>query len=68
VGLQIDDAARELLADAGYEPAFGARPLKRCIQRLLLDPLSDFLLRETVTQGLVVRVTAEGEQLSLART
>jgi ATP-dependent Clp protease ATP-binding subunit ClpB len=68
VELKIDDGARELLADAGYEPAFGARPLKRCIQRLLLDPLSDFLLRETVTPGLAVRVTAEGEQLTLTRT
>ena len=67
VVLEISGPARELLAEAGFEPAYGARPLKRCIQRLLLDPLSDFLLDQTGKPGGVVQVEAEGDRLSLAQ-
>jgi ATP-dependent Clp protease ATP-binding subunit ClpB len=66
LGLRVDDGARDLLADAGFEPAFGARPLKRCIQRMLLDPLSDFLLNEDVVTDRTVLVSAEGDRLKLA--
>jgi ATP-dependent Clp protease ATP-binding subunit ClpB len=67
VTLSIADGARELLAEAGFEPAYGARPLKRCIQRLLLDPLSDFLLEQAVRDEIHVRVEADGERLKLSR-
>jgi ATP-dependent Clp protease ATP-binding subunit ClpB len=65
LSLVIPDNARDVLADAGYEPAFGARPLKRCIQRLLLDPLSDYLISGAVRTGQTVRVTVEGDRLVL---
>jgi ATP-dependent Clp protease ATP-binding subunit ClpB len=45
VGIEITDPARDLLTDLGYEPAFGARPLKRVILKQLQDPLSEELLR-----------------------
>ena len=43
--LTVDDAAREVLADAGYDPVFGARPLKRAIQRLVVDALAQEILQ-----------------------
>jgi len=65
VHLAVGESARTLLAEAGFEPAYGARPLKRCIQRLLLDPLSDFLLEQTITPGTLVSVEADGDKLRL---
>jgi ATP-dependent Clp protease ATP-binding subunit ClpB len=67
VTLVVADSARDLLAEAGFEPAYGARPLKRCIQRLLLDPLSDFLLEQGTRDALRVLVEADGERLKLSR-
>jgi ATP-dependent Clp protease ATP-binding subunit ClpB len=58
VALEVTPGARGHLAEAGYDPAFGARPLKRCIQRLLLDPLTDRLLAGEVRPGQTVSVDA----------
>ena len=51
IRLEVTDAARHLLAEAGYDPVFGARPLKRVIQRKVLDELSECLLGESVVEG-----------------
>jgi ATP-dependent Clp protease ATP-binding subunit ClpB len=56
VRLEVTGAARAFLADEGYDPAFGARPLKRVIQRLVQDPLALRLLEEEVPEGSVIRV------------
>jgi len=61
--LEMDDAARTWLADEGYDPVFGARPLKRVIQRALQDPLAEMLLSGTVTDGSVVAVSAGADGL-----
>ena len=58
ITLDLDDAARAWLADEGYDPVFGARPLKRVIQRALQDPLASMLLSGDVLDGAVVKVTA----------
>ncbi|WP_304616820.1 ATP-dependent chaperone ClpB [Paracoccus sp. (in: a-proteobacteria)] len=58
ITLDLDDAARMWLADQGYDPVFGARPLKRVIQRALQDPLAELLLSGEVLDGSVVKVTA----------
>jgi ATP-dependent Clp protease ATP-binding subunit ClpB len=63
--LEVTAAARELLADVGYEPAYGARPLKRCIQRLLLDPLTDVLLAGDARAGRTVVADADLAQRRL---
>ncbi len=52
----LTDAAREYLADKGYDPAFGARPLKRLIQRELQDPLAMKLLAGELREGETVEV------------
>ena len=51
IDLQLTDEARSLLADAGYDPVYGARPLKRAIQQLVQDPLAMALLRGDFGEG-----------------
>jgi len=63
IALQLDDAAKTWLADAGYDPVFGARPLKRVIQRALQDPLAEALLAGDILDGATVPVTAGAEGL-----
>jgi ATP-dependent Clp protease ATP-binding subunit ClpB len=55
--LELDDAAKRWLADAGYDPVYGARPLKRVIQRELQNPLALELLEGKIRDGDTVRVT-----------
>jgi ATP-dependent Clp protease ATP-binding subunit ClpB len=63
ITLELDDAAKAWLADEGYDPVFGARPLKRVIQRQLQDPLAEMLLAGDVLDGSVVSVTSGPEGL-----
>ena len=65
ITVELDDAARTWLGDKGYDPAYGARPLKRVIQKALQDPLADLILAGDVTDGDVVKVSVEGTGLSL---
>jgi ATP-dependent Clp protease ATP-binding subunit ClpB len=58
ITLDLDDSARKWLADEGYDPVFGARPLKRVIQRALQDPLAELLLAGDVRDGDSVPVTS----------
>jgi ATP-dependent Clp protease ATP-binding subunit ClpB len=63
IELNLDDKARHWLADRGYDPAYGARPLKRVIQRALQDPLSELILSGVVKDGDKVRVAAGSDGL-----
>ena len=63
IALDLDDAAKTWLADEGYDPVFGARPLKRVIQRSLQDQLAEMLLAGDVSDGDRVEVTAGPEGL-----
>jgi ATP-dependent Clp protease ATP-binding subunit ClpB len=65
--LDVTPAARELLASEGYDPAFGARPLKRAIQRLLQNPLAMALLQGEYAEGDSVRVEAAGDALTFTK-
>jgi ATP-dependent Clp protease ATP-binding subunit ClpC len=61
--LELTEPAKDLLVDKGWDPAMGARPLRRAIQRYIEDPLADFVLREQLTPGATVVVDpAEGDQ------
>ncbi|MEZ5142392.1 MAG: hypothetical protein R2726_07715 [Acidimicrobiales bacterium] len=59
LGLELTDAAKTLLAERGYDPTLGARPLRRAIQRLVEDPLSERLLWKEFRAGESVIVDAE---------
>ncbi|MBW7934035.1 MAG: AAA family ATPase, partial [Gemmatimonadaceae bacterium] len=65
--LDLTPAARALIAHEGYDPAFGARPLKRAIQRLLQNPLALALLQGAYGEGDTVRVDAAGDVLTFER-
>jgi ATP-dependent Clp protease ATP-binding subunit ClpC len=65
VAIELTDDAKELLVDKGYDPAMGARPLRRAIQRYIEDPLADFVLGRQLEPGSTILVgrtrTDEGE-------
>jgi ATP-dependent Clp protease ATP-binding subunit ClpB len=63
IAIELDQVAREWLADAGYDPAYGARPLKRTIQRNLQDPLAELILQGLVKEGDTVKVSSDGKVL-----
>jgi len=65
--LEVDTAAKKLLAREGYDPQFGARPLKRAIQDQLLNPLSLRLLDGEFKSGDKIRVTIKDDELVFAR-
>ncbi|HKR62537.1 MAG TPA: ATP-dependent chaperone ClpB [Thermoanaerobaculia bacterium] len=64
--LEISDAAKEHIAREGYDPAFGARPLKRALQRLIIDPLALFLLEGKFKPGDTVFVNMSDGKLELS--
>ena len=63
IALDMDDAAMKWLADEGYDPVYGARPLKRVIQRSLQDQLAEMLLAGEVADGDTIHVTAGADGL-----
>jgi ATP-dependent Clp protease ATP-binding subunit ClpB len=63
ITLALDEDAKKWLAEEGYDPVFGARPLKRVIQRSLQDPLAEMLLAGDIKDGEAVPVTAGAEGL-----
>jgi ATP-dependent Clp protease ATP-binding subunit ClpB len=63
IELELDDAARDRLADAGYDPVYGARPLKRAIQQQLENPLAQSILGGNFGPGDRILVTVDGETL-----
>ncbi|SOC27991.1 ATP-dependent chaperone ClpB [Thalassospira xiamenensis] len=65
ITLQLDEFAKSWLADKGYDPVYGARPLKRVVQRYLQNPLAMQILEGTVKDGDTIPVSAEGGQLLL---
>jgi ATP-dependent Clp protease ATP-binding subunit ClpB len=61
ISIVLDQSARELLAREGYDPTYGARPLKRAIQTLVQNPLAIKLLRGEVLPGQVIKISAAGD-------
>jgi ATP-dependent Clp protease ATP-binding subunit ClpC len=64
IGLTLTDAAKKRLIDLGYDPAFGARPLKRVLVRELQDPLAEALLRGQFSDGDTIAVDSNGTTFS----
>jgi ATP-dependent Clp protease ATP-binding subunit ClpB len=61
--LSLDDAARDLLGEAGFDPVYGARPLKRAIQQQIENPLAQRILQGSFGPGDQIKVTARDGQL-----
>jgi ATP-dependent Clp protease ATP-binding subunit ClpB len=66
IGLETDAQARSWLAEAGYDPVYGARPLKRLIQRTLQDPIAQLILEGKVQENQTVKVSAGKDGLEIA--
>ena len=64
IKVTLDAQAREWLADKGYDPAYGARPLKRVIQKSLQDPLAELILSGKIKDGDTVKVSAGKQGLT----
>ena len=67
ISLKVSDPAKEFLAQRGYEPAYGARPLKRAIQTILVEPLSEEIIAGRVSPGDRLVAEVEGDGLRFAR-
>ena len=68
IGLVLDDAARDQLGEAGFDPVYGARPLKRAIQHQLENPLAQRILRGEFAPGDVINVSARGGALQFTKS
>jgi ATP-dependent Clp protease ATP-binding subunit ClpB len=64
IAIALDARAREWLAEKGYDPAYGARPLKRAIQKFVQDPLAELILSGRIKDGEKVKISAGREGLS----
>jgi ATP-dependent Clp protease ATP-binding subunit ClpB len=67
MSLSLDPAALHWLGDRGYDPVYGARPLKRVIQKDLIDPIARKLLAGELEDGAVIDVHAGGDGLEIGR-
>jgi ATP-dependent Clp protease ATP-binding subunit ClpB len=67
IGLEIADGAIDFIAESGYDPVYGARPLKRAIQRLLENPIATKILESTFAEGSTIVVTLEAGALAFGR-
>jgi ATP-dependent Clp protease ATP-binding subunit ClpB len=65
IGLSLDAKARAWLADKGYDPAYGARPLKRVIQKWVQDPLAQMLLAGEIADGSTIKLSASQGRLTV---
>jgi ATP-dependent Clp protease ATP-binding subunit ClpC len=62
VTIELTQEAKEMLVEKGYDPAMGARPLRRAIQRLIEDPLADFVLGRSMDPGATIVVKRKNEE------
>ena len=65
--LTLDDSARDLIGEAGFDPVYGARPLKRAIQQQIENPLAQKILQGEFVPGDRILVSARDGQLTFAR-
>lgn len=68
ITIELDDSAKDLLVQEGYDPVYGARPLKRAIQTLIQNPLAVSLLKAELVSGQTVRVSAENGEMKFSPT
>ena len=64
ITLEFDDSVRDMLARDGYDPAFGARPLKRLVQKRVLDPLALELIDGHIHDGMTATVSVVNDRIT----
>jgi len=68
IALVLDESASTLLIEKGYDPRYGARPMRRTIERLIENPISELILQGTFESGSVVVATADGEEMHFSKS
>ncbi len=68
IEIELDETAHELLIEKGYDPAYGARPMRRAVEKYLEDQMAEEILRGTIKEGNTVKVTRAGEKLEFHTT
>jgi ATP-dependent Clp protease ATP-binding subunit ClpA len=63
ISLELTDAAKQVIVEEGWDPSFGARPLKRAIQRLIETPLAQHILEGEFSEGDTLLVDAQNEEI-----
>ena len=63
ISLEVTQEAKDFLIEKGFDPVFGARPLKRTIQRFIEDPLASDIISKKFREGSVVKVSCKNEEL-----
>ncbi|MEI6351032.1 MAG: ATP-dependent Clp protease ATP-binding subunit [Verrucomicrobiota bacterium] len=66
IHIELDEAAHEFLIDKGYDPAYGARPMRRAVERYLEDPLAEELLRGNIKVGETITVSTGNDKLTFS--
>src|SRR5580692_8908371 len=67
IKLELDEAAKDFLVEKGYDPQYGARPMRRAVERYLEDPLAEEILKGKLHEGEPVLVSVEGDHLSFSQ-
>jgi ATP-dependent Clp protease ATP-binding subunit ClpC len=65
--LHLDEKAKDFLVSKGYDPQYGARPMRRAVERFLEDPLAEEILKGALHDGEQTRVTMEGDKLAFSQ-
>ena len=60
---ELDESARDLLRNQGYDPSYGARPMRRAVEKHLEDPMAEEIIRGNLREGLMVSISAKDEKL-----
>src|SRR5436853_3132989 len=63
IQLQLDEKAKDFLVEKGYDPTYGARPMRRAVERYLEDPLAEEILKGHLHENDPIQVTMEGDKL-----
>ena len=67
ISLTLDKKANDLLVERGYDPDYGARPMRRAIERMIENRISELILEGTFSDGSAIRVSVDGEEMSFTR-
>ena len=60
---ELDDAARDLLLEKGHDPTYGARPMRRAVEKYLEDPMAEEIIRGNLREGETIAISAKDDQL-----
>ena len=63
IHFELDEAARDLLLDKGHDPTYGARPMRRAVEKYLEDPMAEEIIRGDLREGETIGISAKDDQL-----